>query len=440
MRLQLDARVRRFDAGRVLLGGSPTRLLRLGPAGAHLLDAWLTGDPVDHSGPAHTLARRLLDAGMVHPVPGFDPVSKTLVTLVVPVKDNPDGLNRLLDSTTDIEARIVVDDGSRVHVASGAIRHERPRGPGAARNAGWQRTTTPLVAFADSDTLPASGWLDSILPLFDDPSVAAVAPRIVSLVTGPAGRYEARRSALDMGAEPASVRPDGRVRYVPTAALVVRVAALRAVGGFDESLRFGEDVDFVWRLVAAGYSVRYQPRSVVHHEPRESIRAFLRQRFDYGTSAAPLALRHPGLLNAARMPATAGLQIALAVTGHPVAAAFPAAIDAVRTVRRLQRRNVPSPTALSLAATGQLALARQLAEALRRTWWPLALCSRRGRRLLCAAHLAAATESLFENSDMTLRFADDLAYGLGVWVGCLRHRILTPLVPRIHRTAKDRRR
>ena len=44
-----------------------------------------------------------------------------------------------------------------------------------------------------------------------------------------------------------------KVSYVPTAALLVRRAALDSVtpgGGavFDPALRYGEDVDLVWRL------------------------------------------------------------------------------------------------------------------------------------------------------------------------------------------------
>jgi mycofactocin system glycosyltransferase len=434
MRLQLDRGVRRFGDGRLLLGGAPTRLLRLGDTGAQLLDAWLTGHPVGPEPAARALARRLLDAGIVHPAAEPGSHAETLVTLVVPVKDNPDGLARLLAATAGMPDRIVVDDGSADPLGDATIRHDRPRGPAAARNAGWRRAATPLVAFLDSDTVPAAGWLDPILPLFDDPAVAAVAPRIKSMSTGPVGRYEARRSALDMGPEPAPVRPGGRVRYLPAAALVVRAEALRALGGFDESLRFGEDVDLVWRLLAAGHTVRYQPLSAVHHQPRGTVRAFLRQRFDYGSSAAPLARRHPGLLYPVRLPAALAVAYLLAVAGRPAAAALAGAGSAGRTVRRLHRGQVPLLAATALAVRGQLTLTGQLAAALRREWWPLALCTRRGRRLLLAAHAAAAAASLREGSGILPRIADDLAYGLGVWAGCLRHRTLAPLAPRLHRT------
>ncbi|MFJ1455968.1 mycofactocin biosynthesis glycosyltransferase MftF [Nocardia sp. N2S4-5] len=438
MRVRLDPGVRRFADGRLLLGGSPTRLLRLGAAGTRLLDTWLTGEPVPPAAPARALARKLLDAGIVHPTTDPTSSSTSVVTLVVPVRNNSHGLTRLLAATSEIATRIVVDDGSHTPITTGKgmtlVRHEHARGPAAARNAGWRRATTPLVAFLDSDVVPAPGWLDRIVPLFEDPAVAAVAPRVRSLRGGPVGHYEARRSALDMGPDPAAVRPDGRVRYVPTAALVVRTETLCAVGGFDESLRFGEDVDLIWRLVAAGHSVRYQPLSIVHHEPRGSFGAFLRQRFSYGTSAALLARRHPELLPAAQLPADAAAAAALLLSGHFAAAVVPAALNVARSAHRLRRRDVPMAAAVSLAATGQLRLARQLADTVRRTWWPLALCTARGRRVLRAAAALAAAASLLENTDVTLRLADDLAYGLGVWAGCLRHRTLIPLLPRIRRT------
>ncbi|MBF6096422.1 glycosyltransferase family 2 protein, partial [Nocardia cyriacigeorgica] len=80
-------------------------------------------------------------------------------------------------------------------------------------------------------------------------------------------------------------------------------AALAELGGFDERLRFGEDVDVVWRLTDAGHLVRYHPAAVVTHRPRATLGSWLRQRYDYGTSAAPLARRHPGRLACARVSA-----------------------------------------------------------------------------------------------------------------------------------------
>ena len=50
--------------------------------------------------------------------------------------------------------------------------------------------------------------------------------------------------------------------------MVWRTHVVRELGGFDEAMRLGEDVDLVWRVAAAGHRCRYEPTSVVHHEPR----------------------------------------------------------------------------------------------------------------------------------------------------------------------------
>src|SRR5262249_56874482 len=86
------------------------------------------------------------------------------------------------------------------------------------------------------------------------------------------------------------------VPYGRGAALLVRGAA--AGRGFAEDMPVGEDVDFVWRLAAAGWHVRYEPRAAVGHQHRVRLGDWLRRRRDYGTSAAPLGLRHPGTVPA----------------------------------------------------------------------------------------------------------------------------------------------
>ena len=64
-RVRLDRRTRMFDDGAVLLGGAPPRMMLLSPAArARLVDGTVTAaDPTSAA-----LARRLLDAGIAHPV------------------------------------------------------------------------------------------------------------------------------------------------------------------------------------------------------------------------------------------------------------------------------------------------------------------------------------------------------------------------------------
>lgn len=436
-RLVPDSSLRRACGGRVLLGGSPVRLLRVGETAARLIDRWFAGEPVRSGG---SLARRLLDTGLAHPDPPPGALGPADVTVVVPVRDDPAGLAALLAATEELPNRIVVDDGSTSPVPEAVVRHRTPRGPAAARNAGWRRATTELVAFLDADALPEPGWLDPLLRHFADPAVRAVAPRVRGAATG--GRiaaYEADRSGLDLGAAAAAVRPMSRVSYVPSAALVVRRDSLDDVGGFDEALRFGEDVDLMWRLIADGATVRYAPESVVRHRARTRLRAWLRQRFDYGGSAAPLSQRHPGSLSCARLSAWSAASWAALAAGRPVLAAALAAAGARALPRKLRAHGVPDRESWRLAVRAHLGAGRLLAEAVRRAWWPLlippALVSRRARLVLLAALLPCLLDALRASrptpSWLGLRVLDDLAYAAGVWAGCARHRTAAALLPQI---------
>jgi GT2 family glycosyltransferase len=85
--------------------------------------------------------------------------------------------------------------------------------------------------------------------------------------------------------------PDRTVPYVPSAALIVRTPVR-----FDETLRYGEDVDLIWRLLDQGHRVIYDPGVVVLHHEADVVK----RRFRYGTSAAPLAARHPARLRHVR--------------------------------------------------------------------------------------------------------------------------------------------
>lgn len=279
------------------------------------------------------------------------------VTVVVPVRDRTDGLRRLLGALPDgLGGIVVVDDGSadagavrEVARAAGArvLRHEVPRGPAASRNAGAAAATTPLVAFLDSDVVPEPGWLDVLLAHFADPAVALAAPRIVALapVTGALGRYEAVRSSLDLGPDPALIVPRTRVAYVPSAALLVRREALGGADrwGFDERMHVAEDVDLVLRLHAAGWRLRYDPAARVAHDHRTTLRAWWARKAFYGTGAAPLALRHAGSVPPMVLSPWSAAVSALLLTASPRAVLAAAAVGAVAAERLARSLGAPPP-------------------------------------------------------------------------------------------------
>jgi mycofactocin system glycosyltransferase len=466
-RIALDRRTRELAPG-VWSGGSPTRVIRLTEAGSAVWRRLLAG-PID-SAAAGMLARRLTDAGLAHPYPPRVPAGTADVTVVIPVRDRAELLDRCLAALGGAYPVIVVDDGSRepaavaaVAAAYGArlVARAVSGGPAAARNMGLEHVTTDLVAFVDSDCVPSPGWIDALAGHFADPVVASVAPRITA-VTGPAtvaGRYTRVAGTLDMGREPGRVAPKTRLSYVPSAALIARRSTLRAVarptGVFDPTMRVGEDVDLVWRLHAGGWRVRYDPSvHVDHHEPA-TWPALLARRLRYGTSAAPLALRHPGNIPPLVVDPWPALTVAALLSRRPAAAVASFALAMLATRRLLRAHDLPSD-------------ARRLtAAAVYRTWLgvgryatqyatPLLFAcllgggrARWGRRAAAVSLLVGpglTAWSRHPNSLDPFRYvsaavADDIAYGAGVWAGCVKHRTVAPLRPEVRwqRHGKGRR-
>ena len=463
-RMALDPGVRWVGAEPLLMGGSPVRLLRLTAPGRALVDRLADGEAVPRSAAAQSLVRRLLDGGLAHPRPAAAPRSSA-VTTVIPVRDDPEGLRATLDALAPAAPpAVVVDDRStdaaRIAAACSEhrvtlLRRSAWGGPAAARNAGWRATDTPFVAFIDANCEPDPGWVETLLPHFADPRVAAVAPRI-AVAAGPElppclAAYEAVSSPLDLGSREAIVRPRSPVAYVPTAALVVRRSALEALGGFDESLWVGEDVDFVWRLVAAGWTVRYEPRATVRHPARSRWSAWLVQRYRYGTSAAPLARRHPTAVAPLVVSPWTAAAWGLVAAGRPALGVAAAGCSVAALAGRSPHRSpvagpgrdavrLPGREAVRLVATGHLRGGLAIARALRRAWPPvavaLALVSRRSRPALAVAVVVPPLLDWLDRRPrldparfVALRLADDLAYAAGVWAGCARERSGRALLP-----------
>jgi mycofactocin system glycosyltransferase len=407
------------------------------------------------------LARTLTDRGLLHPVP---PVAsgRLDVTVVIPVRDRPAHLDRCLSGLGSTYPVIVVDDGSRqpAALAEVAAKHGArlitrlvTGGPAAARNSGLRGVQSDFVVLLDSDCVPTGGWIERLGAHFADPLVAAVAPRIrpVDPAAGSAiARYSRACGALDQGVRPARVAPMTGVPYVPTAALLVRRSALLSVSplgdAFDERLRYGEDVDLVWRLHSAGWRVRYEPSVHVHHQEPATWPALLTRRLRYGTSAGELARRHPGAMAPLVVAPWPAATVAALLARRPLLAVATGVMTLAGTRQALRKACLPTPATVPMTAS-----------ALRSTWLgvgrfatqftaPVVIAqivrpsrnSRRWRRTAAASLLVgpALADWVTRRPDLdpirftVARVADDIAYGAGVWIGSARTGTTAALRPR----------
>lgn len=438
--VRMDRHWWRSKDGNGLVAGTPGTFFRLTEKGAAIVDSIEAGNRVDDS----PLVDRLIAAGAVHPAPGVS-IPADQLTVIIPTFVRNDGdavrLKALVDSLAPLSV-IVVDDASPVAVnarCSGIVRLAENSGPGAARNAGVRSVTTPFVAFVDDDVEITAAQVLELSGHFTDPNVACVAPR-VSTEAGSSfvSQYESVRSPLDMGPAPARVRPRSMVPYVPSAVLVARTSAV--TDAFDESLRFGEDVEFEWRTVDDSAQCRYEPTVVCRHPARPSIAAMMKQRYQYGRSAADIDRRLPWSVAPVRGNLFHVLPLALLLAGQlfwAVEAAFVSVVITWVTLRRmgLSSRNKSAIARLSIAVSS-----RHVATAVTREWWPLFLVFSGWQPVSFAFWLAASGLVLVDivklrppniGAFVPLRLLDNLAYGTGVWAGMFRARSVRCLLPRL---------
>lgn len=459
----LDERTKLLDSGTTLLGGSPLRAVFITRQAAQLV----RGRRVEvTSEPSAELARLLLDRGLAHPdllsLANSSEPPESLATVVIPVQNRSVELNALLGTLPRALPVIVIDDGSddpetieTICQTAGArcLRLEVNQGPSAARNRALEEVETPFAILIDSDLRFDPDVLE-LLPHFQDPTLAVVAPRVLSRATaevwGPLADYERSHSSADRGLRPALIQPGGVVSWVPSACLVGRTEVLR--GAFDESLRVAEDVDLCWRLAEKGWALRYDPSITLSHDSRKSVSEWASRKFYYGTGAARLASRHGGAVAPARFtPWSLAMTAALlpARWWSVLLSAALAVVPALRLREALQKSSAADIVAARSIPRTLWGVLTQGSALVLRHWSPVtaiaALVSSPVRRVVGWSVVIDSIVSLRSRLQATprsermslptvlwflaLRRVDDLAYGLGVWWGALKQRSLTALLP-----------
>jgi GT2 family glycosyltransferase len=252
------------------------------------------------------------------------------VSVVICTKDRADSLHQCLTSLTNLPnkpAEIIVidnasaDDRTYKTVATFPqvkyIREDRA-GLDIARNTGARAATASIVLYTDDDTVIHSEWVAEVYRAFNDPSVAGMTGLVLAAELNTEAQWIFERywpfnrgfidkrydrvffhSTLSKGVPVWTIGAGANMAF--------RKSILTAVGYFDERLDVGAagcngDSEMWYRILAAGYSIHYNPRAVVYHLHRTTLSALKRQIFYYmrGFTAAILIqhqrFRHRGNL------------------------------------------------------------------------------------------------------------------------------------------------
>ena len=232
-------------------------------------------------------------------------------SIIVPVYNRPDEVDELLQSLCEQTVKdfevIIVEDGSikpckdvcnkYAGILSLHYYAKENSGPGQSRNYGAERANGKYVIILDSDVVLPKGYLQAIeeelaqqpCEAFGGPDAAhpdftpvqkAISYSMTSFFT--TGGIRGGKAKLD--------------KFYPRSFnMGIRRDVYQQLGGFTK-MRFGEDIDFSYRIVEAGYQPRLFPEAWVWHKRRTDFRKFFRQVYNSGIARINLEKRHPGTM------------------------------------------------------------------------------------------------------------------------------------------------
>lgn len=145
------------------------------------------------------------------------------------------------------------------------------------RNAGVRAAKGRIIVYTDASCIPEPGWLDTL--------VAPILSGEEQVTAG--GTYGVGHGALYEAPSTAEYLDEA-----PTINLAFTREVFERIGGFDETYRYGSDVDFSWRLIREGVAIRNVPHAAVTHDWGTSKRQ-LKRAWQYGEARARLYATHP---------------------------------------------------------------------------------------------------------------------------------------------------
>lgn len=229
----------------------------------------------------------------------------------------------------DVTVALARSDDDTAAVLADLVRDRRVRavdnpsgGTAAGLNAAIAASTGTVVARVDGHAVVPPGYLRRAVQLLDETGADNVGGIMAAEGQTAFERAVAAAMSSRFGTGDARFHYGGPPGAVDTVYLgVFRRSALDRVGGFDETLVRTQDSELNLRIRQTGGTVWFSPELQVRYRPRSSVRALVRQYYEYGRWRRVVARRHRGSLQWRQLvpPATVlacGVGAGVAATGR----------------------------------------------------------------------------------------------------------------------------
>jgi succinoglycan biosynthesis protein ExoA len=250
------------------------------------------------------------------------------------------------DRTVSIVRRLAASDRRLTLIAD-----QRRRNLPEAMNIGLAQSTAPLVAKIDAHGYPARDFVRRAVDAFKDctPEVACVGGRPEQTGETAWGEAVALARTSRFGVGGSTYAGSSAREFVDTVQCgVYRREALERVGGFDPSMKFGEDDELNWRLREAGYRILLDTSLKFTYVTRSSFVALFRQYRNYGRAKPRVMAAHPTFIRPWHL-------VPVAAVGVGATCAIAAAVGSRRARSALMRGATAYGVAGTVAALGAAA-------------------------------------------------------------------------------------
>ena len=227
------------------------------------------------------------------------------ISVIIPVYNAAATLDACLRAVTaqsyprDRYEVIVVDNNSSDSSLEIAMAHDvtiteecERQSSYAARNQGLEIASGDMIAFTDSDCIPATDWLETLANCWDDSQTGCFAGEIEA--HDPQTLVERFSRHIGLLRQKGAVSGWHHKPFAQTANAAYRREVIDQLGGFNADMISGGDADLAWRMQEqTSYGVRFVPEAVVYHCHRVDLPGLFAQFRRYGDGKLSWTQHHP---------------------------------------------------------------------------------------------------------------------------------------------------